>query len=496
MPAAELPEGCREEDGGYACEFTTSSTEGVLALAAQADTYGRVSFLVPAYERNTISLSVTLDGTNRGWYVYLNETSASESRLLLLRRAPASDAPSQQRHRDTSEHYVEVNTSRELSLVFWMWSGYQGSAGTFLIEYRASPAPQGTRPERPAATASDPHVVDDIGDVARAWLDIEAFWLDDAGLDDGLMDAHLKLADLASLPEQAELDVAGYFWSAEFDLLGTRYAINWDHATTCAVGAVDRICYVNTADTAEGARTCEIVRVDASDTVGGGVELTDPTCGVDEENSTLHAVFPESILGDPGPGVEFTAMRVLTGSVLRPLSGRHEAGSAAGDYTRHEDGSSGERFVFALGGPAVWCEHRAGACVPALAWYEAPLAPENVPNTLQVLGALFALLAFLAGLVLVRRRRARVRRLLAEVEAVVDAHKADAARGLLALGGLEDSLDARLRRGKITDAEYQIASQRIATSATRLAMRRDLGLDDGMPDADVAASRSRRPGRG
>lgn len=72
------------------------------------------------------------------------------------------------------------------------------------------------------------------------------------------------------------------------------------------------------------------------------------------------------------------------------------------------------------------------------------------------------------------------------------AHAGNAAAGLVALGAFEDEVGLRLARGRLSESEYQTVAHRLARAASRLAMRRDLGLDDGVPGApppDVGVSR-------
>lgn len=104
-----------------------------------------------------------------------------------------------------------------------------------------------------------------------------------------------------------------------------------------------------------------------------------------------------------------------------------------------------------------------GAAVGAasLPWYRSPLAPENIPNTLQVTGALVAASTFVAGVVLVRRRRSILRDLLDEVDELAREHATDAAALRDALAGVEARCHEFVTRGKIDEKQHAIVTRRI-----------------------------------
>lgn len=95
------------------------------------------------------------------------------------------------------------------------------------------------------------------------------------------------------------------------------------------------------------------------------------------------------------------------------------------------------------------------------AWYRAPLAPENLPNTLQVGGAVAAAATFLVGLLLVRRRRSLARKLLGEVEALTRKHAGEPAALRHALVQLDTHAQSLVARGRLAEDQYGLVARRI-----------------------------------
>jgi hypothetical protein len=279
------------------------------------------------------------------------------------------------------------------------------------------------------------------------------------------MDAHLQVGDLANLTTaafrapttegpggQQVFQVDELSWKIAWSVGSKRYYVEWALPRP-ASNATTYSCVLKTE--MENEQLEEV--------------LAHPLCEVDRAAGTFHATFPEASIGSPPDGQVFEAVEVRSRARYLP--------------TRAIDtlDDRGEvRYAFALGGPSVWSSLNPRLDPPPVAWYEDPLAPENVADTLQVAGSLAALATFLVGLALVSRRRRQTSRLLARVDAL-DAKGVDSAQTLVLLGQLEQEFNELFRRHRISEAQYQVLSQRIAGVATRFALRRSLGLDDGVP---------------
>ncbi|HET6404255.1 MAG TPA: hypothetical protein VFH78_06370 [Candidatus Thermoplasmatota archaeon] len=458
-PQGALPPGCVEEPPGYRCAFEAplDPVAGVRQVAMVVARDGDYAvFPVPVFDRTLASIVVVFEGVEGNWELrvqaqvegqwmsYSNGTHAREG-------APRPVAPASQ----TTLHVLDRFPGAPHRLNLHPYGSLphpEISAGHYRILYEAEPLREGEPWPRPAATRDDPHLLDAASDTPEPALDIVAFWFDDAARDDGLFEAHLALADYEHGAVAGEWRIGFRVGDAPYTLL----FLEGDN----------------------GARVCALARGSFPDDASTGAHRSvRPSCTFDPERDVLTARIPERAVGSPGVGVLFDGFRAVA---LRHTVGPQ--GDAIG-LASPWDVADRHSYAFALGGPAVWDALNPRLAVPPEPWYARPLAAENVPDTLQVLGALFAAAAFLGGLLLVRARRRRLRALLAEVEEALARHRHDAAAGLLALGALEESFEARLRRGRISEGEYQIVSQRVATSAARLAMRRELRPDEG--DADV-----------
>lgn len=438
-------------------------------------------YRIPVFARTLASVTVFFEGTSYGWYFALWEVlgegeSASVTRLSYSFHAPDSDPldldPVNATGIATSEasaHWFETREDAAYWLVFSP-SGDEsavreagerrGSSGDFSITYLAEPLPAGEPSPRPAATRDDPQILDGTGDVGPGdeAYDVEAAWFDDARLGDGVFDAHLAVRDLASLDLNATRTRYAT-WDLEFTISDRPFAVRWGRG----VNDQGEFWY------------CQLGEREPD---GDFAVLSFPQCEWSEESSSFSASIAERVVGSPGAGTLFAG--------LRATSAREPTGDPRGDeWLRAQrsggivqvDASEGARYPFALGGPAVWDElnPRLAIVPPAtLPWYRAPLARENVPDTLQVLGVPAAGATFLLGLLVLRRRRGRVHALFAEVDRVAREHEADARAALVALGDLERRMDRRYRAGELHENEYQIVSQRIATAATRFALKREL----------------------
>lgn len=360
---------------------------------------------------------------------------------------------------DTFDHLILADGPGEMRLQFdpYQCDYYYGDShdrpftpATFILTWHAKVLPEGIVPSRPAATLEDPHVSDAEGDADPATPDLVALWFDDARLGDESFEAHLAAKDYGGLEDRAKVNIGFVLEGVSYHLYAWLHNDGTTHVDRCGL----------------------MIRVHDGGSASTMISLPGPPCVLDLERSVLTFHILESAMSDPQDGSEFEDPN---GHVEVWTWGDH------GPLDRIND----ERYPFALGGPDVWDGYNPRLqpqVVKEDPWYMHPFAASNVADTLQVSGATLAGGTFLFGLALVHRRRKRAHDLLAEIEAIVRENRHDAARGLLALGDLEEVLDARLRARKITESEYQIASQRIATAATRLSLRRDAGLDDGVPD--------------
>lgn len=447
--SAGLPEECGRERDLVVCRWSVDTT---------SDPSGSWSWEVPVATRTIATVTVLLEGQDSGWQIVLLENGSA--------RSVASHAPVVKAGRvvsETSTHLVLTNMTDAWRL--GLAPGYVGfsglgqaagrSLGRFTVTFVAEALPDGVAPPRPAATKVVPHIVDQPYDAPREEVDLIAAWFDDAALGDGLLDAHLAVKNMSRLTFGAggRIGYALYFIVEE-----RPYEVFWNIYRGGDEGPFVRCSLLDYDGTAQ--------RV-----------ILYPRCGFDRENATLSAVFPERSVGSPADGVPF-----------------EDAFANAWDFDNNIQGTVSDstpdaRFPFALGGPVVWDGLNACAFCPIVAaplpWYKDPVASENLPNTLQVVGAVLAAASFVWGALLVRRNRATTKRLVDDIERLVRAHERDTRAALHALGELEVDITDLYRAGKINDAQYQVATQRIVAAASRLALRRELGMDDGTPDVDA-----------
>lgn len=457
-PAADaLPTGCGELDADtYSCFWTLDAKTEEIVL-----------WDVPAFPRTlaTITVTLTMSG-DIGWTVALERSESGAGWYEISRDQHAASPTASARHYQESTHVFEGWSTWTHRLAFSPGTLVAPSGaivagpgpGHFEVSYLAERVPEGVVPIRPAATEDDPHLRDEPNEVAHPAWDIRAAWLDDARLEDGLFDVHLTIGDLGTLDESAyDVPSTGgatnalatqIGWKVAWTVEDDAYYVEW----AIARGTDDFTCKLSTES------------IDQSDIE----ELrAHPMCTVDVPNSTFHAVIPEGSVGSPRPGALFEDIAART---------RVYHGGA----TDVVDDANEPRYLFALGGPSVWVDlnPRLQTLIPK--WYEDPLAAENLVDTVQIVGSLAALATFLVGLALVYRRRRQTSALLARVDAVED-EGLDSPQTLLKLGRLEQEFSQLFRKHRISDSQYQVLSQRIASVATRFALRRELGLDDGVP---------------
>lgn len=459
-----LPQGCARESSDIVCQWKFDNRQDLGTF---------YSFEVPILGRMLATITVVQEGADAGWQAFLVGSAGEvfEDHAHTPRSEPS------QVIRTTLQTLVLGETAGvgwlNISLlsdgvgvdganVFTGQGLGPASVGAFTLTYSVTELPPGVAPARPAATREDPHLSGAMRDARRGAFDLRAAWFDDALLGDGLFDAHVALTDLSD-GEWADGGVVVIHRLA-FTVLGVPYRLDW------RLAAVEP-----TPDLHDVDLDCSLVHV-----LGPTTEETvvQPWCVVDWNASVVTAYLPERSVGSPGDGTPFSAM---SARAERRAESPQTGYSSTLDTL--EDEMAGERYPFALGGPAVWDELNPRLAVPPVepaAWYEAPLAKENVPDTLQVMGALLAGATFLGGAALVQTRRRRTRELLARVDAVAELHARDGHRGLVALGELEFEFTRLFRDGKITEAQFQLAIARLSHAATRMHFRHTTGLDDGV----------------
>lgn len=463
--ADAAPEGCEAHADYYMCSWSFNSTD------ASAQPLEPRTFDIPVFARTLATVTVVLNGADAGWLVQVVErTNESTTNVSNAQHAQQSDASYSHRQRTTHVVFTQPSatyflrvTPGNAQLQQQAIGGLAAiSPGRYYVSYLAEALPPGVAPDRPAATMADPHLVD-LEDFGGGSADIVAAWFDDERLGDGLMDAHLRVADLARVDFTSPVTGQTYArieWKLAFAVVGAPYYVAWEMTPGDGAGKERFTCAVRRESTA----------AEESEEV-----LANPRCTLDRDAGVFHASFPERSIGSPAPG-----------EVFGQLTARSRLFN---EYGLNEvvDDDPEKRYDFALGGPAVWSALDGGRKDPpapaALAWYEDPLSTANLPDTLQVAGAVLAALTFLTGLLFLWRSRRDMRRLLHRIDVVEQANEHDARQALIELGRLESELTRDFRHGRIRDTQYQVAAQRIASVAARLALRRDLGLDDGSPDA-------------
>lgn len=455
QPAAPgLPEGCREEDALVICEWTVDT---------RTSTANSYSWKLPPPTTTLATVTVVLDGQDGGWQLGV----WNETRRVSEGSHQSSTGTAPGRYTETSVHLLlDVGEPEAWSLVLKPYSlrsgGFtfdflpapnQRSLGVFRILYVAEALPEGTPPLRPAATADVPHLADLAYDSALPEMDIVAAWFDDASVGDALFEARLRVLNASELHYPSGLLSSYMSYGLSFRVLDERYYMGW---------------IVFRQGEGSPGLACQLAQFEANTFR----TVLYPDCAFDQANGTLVARIPERSVGTPGRGVPFTEMSAF-------------AGRGNGLSTEPNDNARTEQFPFALGGPAVWDELNACAFCPIelqYQWYEDPLARDNLDTTLQVVGSTLAGGTFLVGLIIVRRRRDRTRDLLDEIDKVEARGETRPREALLDLGMLESRFTQLFRKGDLHESQYQVVSQRIASVATRLALRRELGLDDGSPD--------------
>lgn len=466
--AADVPDGCTVEADVVTCQWRFDTRDDPTTITR--------GFPFDVVDRSLVTITVLLEGVDNGWRLTLfrveqipieGQENETYPRYVTLSGSRHDASPSTSNvHSETYSHLVfRESASDEFLLSFQTQSagafgvGASGAAGSsigeFTITLTAPTLPEGVAPVRPAATRADPHTADVANDARQPEFDILAAWLDDARVGDGLMEAHLAVGNLAE-PDFNFTSGTGFspriVWHMRFAVGGDEYAAQW-------------AAFPNGSSTPRW--SCNLLRY----TETGSETIMEPVCAANGASGVLSATFPESSIGGPADGVLFERIR---------------ATSCTGDGITcyGEDAATDERYAFALGGPPVWDELNPRLAVrepPPAPWYRDPLAPDNLADSLQVGGALAAAGTFVAGAIVVRRHRQVTRRLLRDVESVSRAHDARARDALLALGRLQSAVSDEFHRGRLTEQQYQLVVQRIALEATKFALRRDLGLDDGEP---------------
>lgn len=473
---APLPDGCAADAGHYLCRWSFNDTDRA-AGGADAAAATELSWRIPVFASTLATVEVQRYGPDDGWSFVIeavvdDETGPRRVNVSASQHAQQTDASVS--HHEKTTHLVLALPDAEHWLRFTPGNAQVrqaalplplGAPSRYQVIYVGERLPEGEAPTRPAATADDPQMADIAGDTLSNAPDhdIIAAWFDDARVGDGLMDAHLRVADLSRVTFSSgaapAFEATRVDWKVVFSVRGEPYYVAWEATRGSGPGSE--------------AFTCALRRESVSDTESEEL-LATPACVFDRTTATFHASFPTRSIGAPASGEAFA-----------DLTARSRVHEATGSTTVVDDGPE-VRYAFALGGPAVWhgLNPRLTREEPApLAWHEDPLASENLPDTLQVAGAILAALTFLGGLVLVARARRATRDMLGRIDAIERGHENDTRRALLELGVLETELTRDFREGRIREAQYQVAAQRISSVAARFALRRDLGLDDGEPDA-------------
>lgn len=420
---------------------------------APADAQQPRVFDLPVHERTLAIVVVSIIGEDNGWTLSLQR----EDGVTLSESQHPQQTDAAFRHMESTAHVVFTDAALAHTLVITpVGPLLTPSIGRFAITYEGERVPEGTLPVRAAADATHPHIDDVLGDVDEPAYDVVAAWFDDARLDDGLLDAHIALAALpADVPIRDEFGfptATSVGWKLAWTIENARYYVEWRADPTGGT---------------ESAFSCTLRR--ETDDAEGPI-LAHPFCVYDFGTATLHATFAELSVNNPPDGVLFESPEARTRVYV---TGRPQPDVV--------DDATHASFLFAPGGPKIWESLDNGALGSATpAWYTDPLSSEHIVDTVQIVGSIAALATFLVGLALVYRRRRQTSVLLARVDAVED-EGLDSSETLLKLGRLEQEFSHLFRKHRISDSQYQVLSQRIASVATRFALRRELGLDDGVP---------------
>ncbi|HLE96912.1 MAG TPA: hypothetical protein VI997_06025, partial [Candidatus Thermoplasmatota archaeon] len=244
-----------------------------------------------------------------------------------------------------------------------------------------------------AGTPEDPQLRDGAGDTADASVvtgDIRGGWIDQAYLDDRLLEVGLVLPNLEAIDKSGNEESTFTF---TFTVLGRSHTVAWLHG-----GRAD--------DRADG---WAAVLFDSNDPVTPSL-FSLPT-RIDAANGTIRATLALRAVGDPQDGELFSNLSATASRNMAVPGNDHglvwftqldeiEAGKT------QDDAATSMVRAFAPGGPAVWEPLRGveAASVPAPSWKSAPFAPQNLASTL-VLGAVLVLVVGgVASTVLVRGR--------------------------------------------------------------------------------------------
>ncbi|HVM45039.1 MAG TPA: hypothetical protein VM582_03800, partial [Candidatus Thermoplasmatota archaeon] len=289
---------------------------------------------------------------------------------------------------------------------------------------------------------------------------IVSAWFNDPLLDDGFVNATLQLADLGAAEDAAHARRYELDWTLRSD----RFRVRW---------------------TVTNETTATLWR----ETGGRQKPLIELPVETDRANGTLTSSIPLRLIGQPRAGDVFTD--------LRANASRHVAafGLAPSDYQQAdglgdpgvvdeaaqtvrpfrlrggsdlEEAPRDEPLVFEPSPPAEALDATgvasASAAVP---WYQAPFAADNLPNTLQVAGAMAAVLTFLAGLLLLARRRSLVQKLVDAVEAARRENEGDAEKLAAAVRAVEARAHDLAARGRLDAREFALVTRRIDQALRR-----------------------------
>ncbi|MEA3199688.1 MAG: hypothetical protein QOE90_1116 [Thermoplasmata archaeon] len=476
--------GCVPDATGFTCVWLFNDSDQ-MADPAHLVSAGALPFYelpLPAeaaYPRAYATVRVNFAGEDNGWSVGFVAADANGTHGL----GTATHVPDQATspsHVSTSTHVMEVCAGCRIAFELWPSASEQmrddrtndtaPSMGSWRVGVHVEPLPRGVLPPRPAATRDDPQLQTSVHVASEPDREIRAAWLDQAELGSGLFEARLAVGSLAHVDfnhtNAFDFPTNRIDWVLSFSVRGTTYNVTWIARESDMPGL-----------------DCGLYAEDGAERLVASVP-----CAMDVPNATLLARIPERSVGNPLPQDLFTDIRAASYSypnspiversdALHPGLYDHPTGPVrdAEDQTTAED----MRYAFALGGPDVWHALNPRLDPPVdlvRAWYQAPLAKENLPNTLQVVGALLAGVTFLVGAFAVLARRRQIRRHLDRIDAVERSPAFGSADTLHELGTLEDEFAHQLRRGRLTEAQFQVLSQRIASVASRFALRRELGL--------------------
>lgn len=293
-----------------------------------------------------------------------------------------SHSPSASNRTMTLERNVLVNFSARLNYHFMIHptAGLLAPAvlpTTFRVEAQFQQVNRTLTPGGHAGTPDDPQLRDAEGDSERLG-DITAGWLDQAFLDDGLIDVGLRLPNLRAVVAETERNRHFLF---TFDVLGDAYTVHWIHggpATNRYDGWAAQLFKPNG---------------------GPASTYSDIPVRIDFVNRSIEATIPLKAIGNPLPGDLFTNLSAVSS---------HDDVVPA---TASDDVATTMVRPFATGGVEVWARMRGeplSAPVASSTWTSAPLAEANLPFTLLLLGVVTLGTAGGAGFITMRRRLRRL----------------------------------------------------------------------------------------